>query len=173
MSKQIWRLFIPDQAVGASLDYFDLFNATGSGKKIEISSVKAIQSAAVAVTGVVGVDLFLTKTTDVGTGGTAATLQGTSFTACTFTTITPPPGALPTGITARLTPTGGATPGAIIGWDSLFTEETSAGAYIGKELHAGDDRIVLDEDSGLLVRQGGVASVGNIGFMVVFGLIDK
>ena len=177
MAKQIWRLFIPDQAVGASLDYFDLFNATGSAKKIEISSVRAIQSAAVAVMGVVGVDFFLTKTSTIGTGGTAATLQQAfDQTKASFNTITPPPGNLAgagTNITARLTPTGGATPGVILGWESLFTEETNAGAYISKELHIGSERILLDENSGILVRQGSVASVGNIGFMVVFGLISK
>ena len=33
------RLFVPKQAVGSSLVYFDLFNAAGSGARLEILSV--------------------------------------------------------------------------------------------------------------------------------------
>lgn len=166
-----WKLFVPKQAVGASLDYFDFFNATGSAHKLVISSIQPVVSGAVAVTGVVSVDLFLAKTTAVGTTGTPATLQGTSLTAATFSTVTPPPGGLPEGITARLTPGGGATIGAILGWTTVFTEETNAGAYINKELV--DEPITLIPNSGLKVIQGGVASVGNIGFNITFGLIPS
>lgn len=170
MSNQIWTLFVPKQAVGANKDYFDLFNASGGTHKIEVSSIIPVVSGAVAVTGVVSVDLFLTKTSAIGTTGTAATLQGTSLTAATFSTVTPPPGVMPTGITARLTPGGGATTGAVLRWTTVFTEETNAGTYINKEMV--NQNIILPNGVGLKVIQGGVASVGNIGFNVTFGLIE-
>src|SRR5210317_21760 len=110
--KQIWRLLVPDQAVGAGTDYFDLFNASSAtantGKRIIVSSVKPIVVGDVAVTGAVAANLHLHKTTAVGTGGTTATLQGASNTAATISSVTPAPGGLPAGITARITPTGGA-----------------------------------------------------------------
>lgn len=167
---QIWNLFIPKQAVGASKLYFDLFNASGGTHKIEVLSIVPVVSGAVAVTGVVSVDLFLTKTSAIGTTGTGATLQGTSLTAATFSTATPPPGAMPTGITARLSPGGGATTGAVLGWTTVFTEETNAGTYINKEMVS--QAVILPDGVGLKVIQGGVASVGNIGFNVTFGLIE-
>ncbi len=174
--KQIWRLMIPDGAVGASEDYFDLFNATtatvNTGHKIIVSSVKAVVVGDVAVTGVVAVNLHLFKTTAIGTAGTAATLQGVVSTAATFSTVTPSPGLLPVGITARLKPTGGTTNGAWIGQTSAFTEETNAGTYVEKWLHSNDmEPIVLTQGEGIKVEQGTVASVGSVGFIVEFGIL--
>jgi hypothetical protein len=171
-----YRLFVPKQAVGASLVYFDLFNAAGSGVKLAISSIQPVVSGAVAVTGVLGVDLFLTMTTAVGTGGTAATLNGTDTTACTISTINPRMGALHAKVTARLTPTGGATAGAVLTWASVFTEETGPGTYMGKLndfVFIGDDPedIIIPEGFGIRIVQGAVASVGNIGFNVAFAAI--
>jgi hypothetical protein len=167
-----YRLFVPAQAVGANLVYFDLFNATGSGSTLTIMSCLPIVSGAVAVAGVVGVDLFVTKTTTVGTGGTAATYEGSSLTACTITAVdgTQPISSL---ITARLTPAGGATAGAVITWRSMFTEETSSAAYMpGEHMirngYTDIPGITVRENSGIRVVQGSVASVGNIGFDVVF-----
>lgn len=168
-----YRLFVPSQAVGASLVYFDLFNASSSALELEILSVIPLVSGAVAVSGVVAVDLFLTRTTAVGTGGTAATREGTSLTAATFTAMAT--GAQLNGsVTARLTPTGGATAGAVLSFASVFTEETSAATYYG---HTNDlvrrndpngEPLIVRLDSGIRVVQGGVASVGNIGFDVIF-----
>lgn len=175
-----WKLFVPSQAVGASLVYFDLFNATGSTVDVEVGAIVPIVSGAAAVTGALAVDLFLTRTTAIGTGGTGATAEGTSLTACTISAHnSPAQGALHGGITARLTPTGGATAGAVLNWCSLFTEETSAAPYYA---HTNElaRRGLLDapwvrvpENSGLRVVQGAVASVGNIGFDVLFRTVRK
>lgn len=171
--KQIWRLLTPDSAAGANKDFFDLFNATPN-QRVIVSSVKAIVAGDVAVTGVVGVNLHLHKTTAVGTGGTAATLQGTSNTAATISSVTPAPGNLPSGITARLAPSGGATIGAWLSQNSVFTEETSSGSYIEVWLQdIGQEAIVLGPGEGIKVIQGAVASVGNIGFMVEFGILEQ
>ena len=164
-----YRLFVPKQAVGANLVYFDLFNA--SDEVVRVTSVVPIVSGAVAVTGVVAVDLLLTFTSAVGTGGTAATYNGASTTACTLSALNPIGQPVPATITARLTPTGGATAGAVISWDSVFTEETNASSYGGRAhelLDYEDEEIVLPNGSGIRVVQGAVASVGNIGFNVSF-----
>ncbi len=176
--KQIWRLMIPDGAVGASEDYFDLFNATtatvNTGHRIIVSSVKVIVVGDVAVTGVVGVNLHLFKTTAVGTGGTAATTHGVVSTAATFSTVTPNPGLIPGGITARLKPSGGTTNGVWIGQVAVKTEEQNAGTYVEKWIHSNDQEpIVLGQGEGLKVEQGTVASVGSVGFIVEFGIIKQ
>jgi hypothetical protein len=167
----LYQLFMPKQAVGANLVYFDLFNASGSAMDLELYSVAPVVSGEDAVTGILGVDLFLTRTTAVGTAGTAATRSGSSLTAATFTHRD---GSQPLhgSITARLTPTGGATAGAVISWTCVFTEETNGGSYtpsrdlVGRDI--GLPGIVVPENSGIRVVQGDVASVGNIGFNVTF-----
>lgn len=171
-----YNLFVPKQAVGASLKYFDLFNASGSASILKVHYVCPWVSGAVAVTGVLGVDLFLQRTTAVGTGGTAATLEGTDPTA---TTICGWDGKSPlnNNITARITPSGGATAGAVLDALSVFTEETNSGTYNvwpnmarvqgTPEIPA----VTVKEGSGLMVVQGSVASVGNIGFNVVFEVV--
>lgn len=167
----LYQLFVPKQAVGASLVYFDLFNASGSAHELQLISVRPIVSGAVAVTGVVGLDLILTRTTAVGTGGTAATFNGTDTTACTIST-RDSTANLPSAITARITPSGGATAGAVLSWDSVFTEETNAGTYVpALDLARSDSTIspiLVPEGTGIRVVQGTVASVGNIGFNVIF-----
>ena len=167
----VYRLFVPKQAVGANLVYFDLFNASGSGVVVEVLGAIPIVSGAVAVVGSVAVDLHLTRTTTVGTGGTAATYDGSSLTAATISSMTVG-SQTPSAVTARLTPTGGAAAGAVICWRSVFTEETNAGTYV-PQLDMINERecvLVLNQGSGIRVVQGAVASVGNIGFDVTFRL---
>ena len=167
----LFQLFVPQQAVGANLVYFDLFNASGSASELLLYSVEPVVSGSTAVVGTVGVDLYLTRTTAVGTGGTAATLNGTSLSACTFTN-RDSTSNLPGTITARLTPSGGATAGAVLSWTSVFTEETNAATYTPQLDMARSDpamtAILIPENSGIRVVQGSVASVGNIGFNVIF-----
>lgn len=168
-----YRLFVPKQAVGANLVYFDLFN--NSTYDVEICHVHPIVSGAVAVTATLGVDLFLTYTTAIGTGGTAATYSGTSLTAATFTKYDPRLAELDQNITARLTPAGGATAGAVITWSSVFTEETAAAAYMGQMymMLANGSSVMLPNGYGIRVVQGSVASAGNIGFDVGLNVIKR
>lgn len=166
-----YRLFMPKQAAGANLVYFDLFNASWSGQVVEVVSIIPVVSGAVAVVGTLAVDLFLTRTTSVGTGGTAASWTNTSLTSPGFVCCAPRGSALSSGITARLTPTGGAAAGPVIGWRSVSTEETNAGSYtppidLARAYYDDLQGIVVDENTGLRVVQGAVASVGNIGFDV-------
>jgi hypothetical protein len=157
-----WSLFVPSQAVGASKVYFDLFN--GSERAITVSSLKAIKDGSVAITGTLAVKLHLTRTSAEGTGGTEATEDGTSLTAATISKLQRY--ALPDGITARLTPSGGATADAVICERQIFAEETSAVSYDAVEfLPCG---LIVPEGTGIRVVQGAIAATGNIGFSATF-----
>lgn len=162
-----YRLFVPKQAVGANLVYFDLFN--NHDESLILKYVEPVVSGAVAVTGVVGLDLLLTFTSAIGTGGTAATRNGTDTTACTFARNNPIGPDVPSTITARLTPTGGATAAGVLCWASLFSEETNDATYTNKYLLNGQ-QVIVPKGYGIRVVQGAVASVGNIGFNVGFSL---
>lgn len=160
-----WVLFVPTQAVGASTVYWDLFN--NSDRDITVSSVCAIKDGETAVTGTLSVEMWLTRTTAVGTGGTTAALPtaaSTSLTAAAFTNLQQR--ELPSGITGRLTPTGGATAGAVISTRHLFSEETNAANY--EPLEFLRTPILVPEGTGIRVVQGSTASVGNIAFDVWF-----
>lgn len=169
----IYKLFVPKQAVGANLVYFDLFNAGGANQPLTLLSVVPVISGEVAVTGVVAVDLFLTRTTAVGTGGTVATYEGTSLTAATISAVDNSQPLFGTSvISARLTPSGGATAGAVLSQRCVYTEETNSAAYtqVGDMVrywNASDPGLVVPKGTGIRVVQGSVASVGNIGFDVL------
>lgn len=169
-----YRLFVPAGAAGANKVYFDLFNASGSGKVMKIKSVRAIKDGSVAVTGTLSVKLYLTFTSTVGTAGTAHTENGTSLTAISITEHDSASAALPAQITARAAPGGGATAGRVVCERHVFTEETNASTYDRVEflLSEGIDvqPLVVREGEGIRVVQGAVASVGNIGFDVLFEL---
>lgn len=159
----LWQLFVPSQVAGANLVYFDLWN--GSDRDITVSSLTAVKETAVAVTGLVAVRLFLTRTSAVGTGGTPNTEDGSSLTACTITKLQLR--AVPDGITARLTPTGGATAGAVICERDVMPEELGNSANY-EPLEFLPSLLTVATGTGIRVVQGSVASVGNIGFGCVF-----
>ena len=166
-----YKLFVPLAAAGANKVYFDLWN--GSDRSIEVASVVPIASGAVAVVGTLAVDLYLTRTTEVGTGGTLATLEGTAFNAATFCRMDPNGPPVRSGISARLAPGGGATAGAVIGYNSLFTEETALPTYFHSNMVEAaqpglNSVMTVPPGTGIRVVQGAIASVGNIGFDVLF-----
>lgn len=173
MTMRFYRMPVPKQAVGASLVYFDLFSVANNGILLKVHSVIPVVSGAVAVTGVVGVDLFLTRTTAVGTGGTAATFEGTDVTALTISGQNHTQPLSTVQVSARLTPSGGATAGAVISGREVFTEETNAGTYNAitdfvKCFYDNVPPLIVPSGTGIRVVQGSVASVGNIGFDVLF-----
>ena len=168
---QLFKLFCPPIAAGASKVYFDLWN--GSDKTIEVASVVPIASGAVAVVGTLAVDLYLTRTTAIGTGGTAATRDSATLTEMIFTRMDTDGPPLRSGISGRLAPGGGATAGAVVGFNSIFTEETALPTYYRSNMVEGaqpgiNGRLTVRPGTGIRVVQGAVASVGNIGFDVLF-----
>lgn len=174
----VYKLFVPKQAVGANLVYFDLFNASGSPWLVDVHAIIPIVSGEAAVVGTLGVDLFLTRTSAVGTGGTAATAEGSSLTACTFSSLNGSGNFDLANVSARLTPTGGATAAAVLGWRCVFTEETNSGAYnqvtdMARAWYDAIPALQVRPNTGLRIVQGSVASVGNIGFEVFLSLRQK
>lgn len=171
----VYSLFLQPIAAGAAKVHMDFFNAA-TDKDVEILSVQPIMSGAAAVVGVVGVDIYLTRTTAVGTGGTAATLEGTALNAPTISKMDPASPALPATITARSDPAGGAAAGAVLAFESIFPEETNTATYFRNNLikdNAQGSRIIVPPGSGIRVVQGSVASVGNLGFTVLFSVLRR
>ena len=166
----------PNSVGGIDKLHFDLFNAVGSGKKIDIRGVWIIPRTDVAVAGALGIRVDLYRTSAVGTGGTAAVYKSATRDVaggniCPFDTNN---AALPAQITARHLLTGGAT---ISEWlfptYSLGEETATSQAYMSQYqnlipvLSVGQ-KLTLREGQGLLAKQGAVAATGNIGFLVVF-----
>jgi hypothetical protein len=178
MMGAFYTLFCPAQAVGANTVHWDLFNAAGSASDLYVHEVVPVVSGSTAVTGVVGIDVFLTRTTAVGTGGTAATKEGSSLTAATISSQSGS-AQLDNNVTARITPTGGGTAGAVLSSSSLFGEETNSAAY---NAYANMARVPgipevppvkVPEGTGLRAVQGSVASAGNVGWIVTFEVTKK
>ena len=174
---ETYTWWVPGQAVGASKLLADIFNASGSGKVMELRGLWAIPKTDVAVVGAVGVEVGLYRTSAVGAGGSAHTYNGGS--AATSHVITPVDttnAPLPAQITARAAPTGGATIGALYWANYVPTEETATSmAYLMAMISLLPDstmgqRITLREGQGLLIKQGTVAGVGTIGFLAQFTL---
>lgn len=170
--------WLPAQVTGVSKLFGDLFNASGSGKIIEIRGIWAIPKSDVAVTGVIAVPVGLFRTSAVGTGGTAhAYNTGTVLTAATITPWDTNNASLPAQITSRLGPTGGATIAAPYWEQYEFTEETNAATYIGaftNLLPVGmvNQRITLNEGQGLLIKEGATASpIGSLAFLTLFTVV--
>ena len=173
--RSAYRLIVPPQTVGANKVMCDLFNATGSGKKLRVLSAFAFPSNDVAVTGTLGVRLSLTRTSAIGTGGTTVNADDAGLTVGSLSKLDPGAAALPAGVTARVAPTGGATAGAHLAQRHVFTEETNAGAAIAGALGAEFIRVdgapcVVPENTGLRFVQGAVASVGSVAFEITFTL---
>lgn len=176
-TKPSYILWLPKVVVGASKLFGDLFNGVGSGKVIEINGIWAIPAADVAVTGVLGVEIDLFRTSAVGTGGTAALLDRTVNNVAAFSMKDTANAAIPAQVTARAVPTGGATIAAIYFANYIQTEETSpSNAAIQGMINLLPEQreiqiLTLREGQGLLMKQGTVAGVGSIAFMIDFALI--
>lgn len=169
--------WVPTAAVGAGKLYADLFNASGSGKIINIHGIWCIVDTDTGLTGALGIQIMLLRTSAVGTGGTAPTYNGGS--AETTGTIVPfdtANAALPAQITARALPTGGATIAAF--WWSQFVvgeEAATSMAYIASfqnmiPVGLNIQELTLREGQGILYKQGPVAATGNVSFLTVFTL---
>lgn len=171
-----YRFISTSSTVGANKVHCDLFNATGSGVVLRVRSVFVYPDFDTAVTGVVALEAALTRTTTVGTGGTAATNESTSLTAPTISKLDTASPSLPAQVTARLAPAGGATAGAYLGSRWVFTEETNAGTAIAGAVGAdlirneGAD-LMVREGEGVRVVQGAVASVGSIAVEINFEVV--
>jgi hypothetical protein len=167
----------PPVAVGASKLMCDLFNATGSGKVMDIRGVWLTPKLDVAVTGAVAVRLDLYRTSAVGTGGTAASTDSATVDVGggNFTKFDESNAALPAQITARVAPSGGATISRWIFPMNYFPEETNTAGYFASSINwipmfTYGQKLVVRENTGLLVKQNTVASVGSVSILIAFTL---
>jgi hypothetical protein len=178
-----YQLFqMPRVTTGAATDFFDLFNAVGSGKIIRLRKLFPILeiTAASAIVNTFRFDMF--RTSAVGSGGTAAAFESASAPAAGNIALsrwsTADAAALPAQITARALPTAGATPSAYYFSTQLQTEETNPsttlvqGINLFPELPL-DQAYELQEGQGFKVRQiTALASTGtNFGWLLVFVVI--
>jgi len=147
----------------ARTTHFDLFNASGSGKILEVVGLLIIPTLT-AVTGI-GMTWELIKTSAVGTGGTAVTPRAMDSANA----------ALPAGITARSKPTGGATTNFVLSYPNTSSEETSPYAGMASILNHLAMTTMLDvqpltlrEGEGIKLDQTTNSAVGSTNIQVVF-----
>ena len=173
---------VPRVTTAAATDFFDLFNATGSGKIVRLRGLYPILevTAASAIVPTFRFDLF--RTSAIGTGGTAHTFEGAAAPAAGAANIvrlsTADAPTLSASITARTLPTGGATAAAYLFSIQLTSEETNAGIVDAQGINwlpqfPFDNAIELQENQGIKIRQiTAAASTGtNFGWLLAFAVI--
>ena len=168
----------PPIAVGANKLWLDIFNATGSGKVMDIRGVWLIPKLDAAVTGALAVRLDLYRTSAIGTGGTAASTDSATVAVGggNFTKFDENNTAIPAQITARVAPTGGATISRWLFPSNYAPEETNTSmGYIAQwqnliPTFLFGHKLVVRENTGILLKQGGIASVGSGSVLVAFTL---
>lgn len=169
-SSPIYCYNIPSQVHVATANtvHWDMFNAT-TDRTVRVLSIRQKPDIVTAVTGI-AFSWKLARTTAVGTGGTAQTAWLRSLSQ----------ESLPSGITCRSKPTGGATEGVILNNYSMHSEETNAGTMViasmgGLELlpagviHSGG--LLLGQNQGLRCVQITSSAAGNTGWEIVFDLL--
>lgn len=168
----------PPIAVGANKLLCDIFNATGSGKVMDVRGVWIIPKLDAAVTGALSVRIDTYRTSAVGTGGTAGSVDSATpdVAGGNFTKFDESNTAIPAQITARVAPTGGATISRWLFPTNSSPEETNtAMGYMTQfqnliPMFTYGQKLVVRENTGLLFKQGAVASVGSVSILIAFTL---
>jgi hypothetical protein len=154
----------------------DIFNAAGSGKVLKITRITMYARPSAAVAGIV-VPFEMNRTTSVGTGGT--TITSDKYDSADSD--------VPSQITARDAPTGGAaSTGGILIADTLGTDETADNEYRGlfrsSEGQGGNVQYLYDagttrrqitirEGEGFVIGSGPLSGVGNV-LTIVEGTLE-
>lgn len=154
-----FRGLIVGSTVGANKVHMDFWN--GSPGDILLRSFKVLPNRTVAVLGVLAISLALTRTTAIGTGGTAATPENATLNGVSITALDAENAGLPATITMRAAPAGGATGGAVLGYREMFMEETSPNSDTQDFVTWGDTGIIIPNGTGIRLVQGTEASVGS------------
>jgi hypothetical protein len=177
-----WLYQMPRVTTAAATDYFDLFNATGSGLKLKVMGLYPVINVTAANATIPSYEWSVIQTSAVGTGGTVHTFEGVAAPATGIINISRVDDAMTTlnaNITARAVPTGGATAQKFL-FDIWLTPTTTLSAVQEQQylnwLPAGVrgmKELVIPENRGIKVRQiTAVASTGvNFGWLLVFGTI--
>lgn len=168
----------PPIAVGSEKLLVDIFNATGSGKVMDIRGAWLIPKLDAALTGALAVRVDLYRTSAVGTGGTAASADSATrdVGGGNFTKFDESNAAIPSQITARVVPTGGATISRWLFPSNVAPEESNTSmGYLTQwqnliPAFSFGQKLVVRENTGLLFKQGAVASVGSVSILLAFTL---
>lgn len=166
-----YGFYIKAQAGGAAKDHFDLFNAVGSGKVLELRGLWVSPSLIAAVTGTLAPDFDFCRTSAVGTGGAALVMGAATFPSLHKLDTGDPD--LPAGITVRAAPTGGATIDDALFSSYISQEETQAGSQLAQwqnllPMTAMARRYTAREGQGFKLRQITAGVAQNFSFYGVF-----
>lgn len=172
---------MPRVTTASATDFFDLFNATGSGKIIRLRGLYPVIESTAAFTQSTTWRFDLFRTSAVGTSGTAATESATAPSAgggriYRLSTVDSP--TLNANITIRTLPTGGATAAGYMFSIYIQPEETNAASNLLTGINyfpqlPYNPAFELQENEGFKVRQiTATASTGsNIGWILSFAVI--
>lgn len=173
----------PPSVAGANKLHWDFFNATGSGKIVEVRGIWLIPKLDVTAAIVVGTRVDLYRTSTVGTGGTAAAVDSATpdVAGGNFTKFDEDNAAKPAQITARVLPTGGATisrwlfPSFTTSKIEMTVTGTGSWGFLAQyqnllPMFDVGQKLVVRENTGLLFKQGSVASLGSFALMMAFSL---
>jgi hypothetical protein len=169
-----YTFYVKVSAGAAAKDHFDIFNATGSGKILEIRGLWIAPSLIAAVTGLVSPDFDFYRTSAVGSGGTAV-----GYKAATFPSISPMDtanAALPAQVTMRVGPTAGATISEALFSSYITQEETQTGAQMSQWFNvlpesAVAQRYAAREGQGFKLRQITLGVAQNFSIFGLFTLV--
>lgn len=168
----------PPIAVGANKLLCDIWNATGSGRVMDIRGVWLIPKLDATVTGALAVRVDMYRTSAIGTGGTAAQTDSATIDVGggNFTKFDENNAAIPAQITARVAPSGGATISRWLFPTNVAPEESNTSmGYLTQwqnliPMFSFGQKLVVRENTGILFKQGPVASVGSVSILVAFTL---
>lgn len=172
----------PRVTTAAATDFFDFFNATGSGKIVRVRGIWPVQLITAASAIIPSFEFQVFRTSAIGTGGTAATFEGAAVPATGLIGIsrlsTVDAGTLSASVTSRALPTGGATASVFLFNIPLMTEETNPAPYLAQGINwlpqlPYNPPFELQENQGFKIRQiTALASTGtNFGWLVAFAVI--
>ena len=152
-------------SVGTNKLMFDMFNGAGSGKTLKVTRIVAYVRNTTTITGINQV-LECYRTSSVGTGGTTVT-------EAKMVTTDP---ALNVNITARNTPTGGASyynSSGVLAAANIYTEEGQnlqerVYLYMYDSFAGLEECLTVREGEGLRINTGAVGAAGVIAIYVYF-----
>lgn len=171
-SLDTYMLVIPPHAPAQNKIHFDLWNGSASNI-IKVRGAWVTSATDVANNGTSGLRLNWLRTSAIGTAGTAATYNSATIGA----NITPKDtgnAPLPAGVSARDTPTGGATDAAFLFHTFHGIEELQVHANMQQMFNVmpnperGEQELTLRPSQGFTAKQPTALTTGNIGFLITF-----
>lgn len=169
-----YMLTIPPLSVGANSYPWELFNGASSGKTLTVRGIWPVTDSAVAKTGALSAAYHFYRTTTKSSGGTNCTYESSATLAPNFFRMNPGDSVLSSAISCKTALTSIST-GVALFPAYVFTEETNVATLLQQYFnliptrHWGQE-LVVPAGTGIAARQGPIASVGSVGWLVEFTL---